>query len=222
MNLEISKAIAYDGFIIIRELAPNTPTLEVAAQLGSVIVLSGFSEVQSLRPRDKSDSTPNTYSGIYGKTSFPLHTDLAHWAIPPRYIALRCIQNFKHVATHLCIGNKVIEAIGSLALQRTLVQPRRSFSQGKHLLRLLQMSPNSDTSILRWDKLFLRPATIASAVTHSLVDRFLDNLKPSEIVLVNKGDTLIIDNWRMLHGRGPAVVEKDQRHIDRVYLKELN
>ena len=37
-----------------------------------------------------------------------------------------------------------------------------------------------------------------------------------------EGDTVIIDNWRMLHGR-PAVPEgRRDRHLQRVYLRSLN
>ena len=41
------------------------------------------------------------------------------------------------------------------------------------------------------------------------------------ITLANPGDTLIIDNWRVLHGRSSVGEGDTDRMIERVYLSEL-
>ncbi|HAH95942.1 MAG TPA: hypothetical protein DCL69_03455, partial [Firmicutes bacterium] len=36
------------------------------------------------------------------------------------------------------------------------------------------------------------------------------------------GDTLVIDNWRMLHARSPVPAGREDRKIQRVYLESLH
>jgi alpha-ketoglutarate-dependent taurine dioxygenase len=42
------------------------------------------------------------------------------------------------------------------------------------------------------------------------------------IRLVRRGDTLLIDNWRMLHARSPIPMGRGDRCIQRVYLGGLS
>lgn len=42
-----------------------------------------------------------------------------------------------------------------------------------------------------------------------------------KILLNQPGDTLLIDNWQMLHGRGEVLAQGTIRRIERVYLSEI-
>jgi len=77
--------IATSGFALIRNFAPGCGTLNAAQRLGEIDCVDGLEPVQTLVPRTLEESPPNTYSGNFGTSEFPLHTDLAHWATPPRY-----------------------------------------------------------------------------------------------------------------------------------------
>jgi Taurine catabolism dioxygenase TauD, TfdA family. len=72
-------------------------TAQVPSILGSVLIFpSCFPKVvsPSSKPwfRAKTNEVRlNQYSGNYGLAEFPLHSDLAHWAVPPRYFMLRCV-----------------------------------------------------------------------------------------------------------------------------------
>jgi L-asparagine oxygenase len=79
-----------------------------------------------------------------------------------------------------------------------------------------------DTGVLRWDSIFLHPATAESEKTHSLVAAYIKSVAAKDVVLLTPGDTLIVDNWRMIHRRSPVPVGAVDRHIDRVYLGELH
>src|SRR5216684_7723876 len=99
--------LAENGFALRRELTPTRSTMEVATALGRVVDVrqvlpaSGIPTVQSLRPRDSNEVSRNQYSGHYGLGEFPLHSDLAHWTIPPRYFLLRCIVGGDDVFTRI-------------------------------------------------------------------------------------------------------------------------
>lgn len=221
MSVALRQIVSEHGYVLIAQHKPELGTVEAVSLLGTILTLMGFSVVQELRPHAKSSAPPNTYSGNFGMGEFPMHTDLAHWAVPPRYLALRCIKGASGVATSVFDGNLMIEDIGPTSLRRTLVQPRRPLSNGKQLLRLLDYLEGSDTGVLRWDNIFLHPATADSEKTHSLVAAYIKSVAAKDVVLLTPGDTLIIDNWRMIHRRSPVPAGAADRHIDRVYLGEL-
>lgn len=131
MSTPLAQTVATNGFAFIPSHQPDLDTVEAVSLLGMPLTLPGFSGVQELRPHEASDAAPNTYSGNFGVGEFPMHTDLAHWAVPPRYLVLRCIRGAPEVATGVIDGNILIDNFGSTLLRRTLVQPRRPLSNGE-------------------------------------------------------------------------------------------
>ena len=92
---------------------------------------------------------------------------------------------------------------------------------GKQLLRLLEHHGDSNEYMLRWDRLYLRPATPSSEQIFAAALHYLSHTSTIDIILLDTRDTLIIDNWRTLHGHSPTPEHAQRRHIDRSYLKEL-
>ena len=221
MSARITDAVNDSGFAIIRNHLPKDSSLAAFSQIGTVLRLPRVADVQVLAPRSEVESYPNTYSGNYGWSEFPLHTDLAHWYVPPRFFALRCVTGVGEVATHLLDGNALLAVIGETALRRALVQPRRPVERNRPLLRLLESHAGIATRF-RWDRLFVSPATAASATTCDAVSEYLAAAKPAEVVLLSPGDTLIVDNWRMLHGRSAVPTTARARRIERAYFGALN
>lgn len=222
MSTPLAQAVATNGYALIPRHRPDLSTVEAVSLLGTPLALTGFSTVQELRPHQTSDAAPNTYSGNFGVGEFPMHTDLAHWAVPPRYLVLRCIQGASEVATGVIDGNVLIESLGSTLLRRTLVQPRRPLGNGKQLLRLMDRFDDYDAPVLRWDSIYLRPATAESEAAFELVSKYIASMARDDVVLLARGDTLVVDNWRMIHRRSPVPATAANRHIDRVYVGALH
>lgn len=222
MSTPLAQAVATNGYALIPCHRPDLSTVEAISLIGTPLTLAGFSTVQKLRPHPASAAAPNTYSGNFGLGEFPMHTDLAHWAIPPRFLVLRCIQGASEVATGVIDGKVLIEDLGNTTLRRTLVQPRRPLGNGKQLLRLLDRLDDYDVPVLRWDSIYLHPASASSKATFDLVSKYINSMTKSEAVLLNRGDTLVIDNWRMIHRRSPVPAKATNRHIDRVYVGALH
>ena len=118
-------------------------------------------------------------------------------------------------------GNDVVTKIGPMTMRRALAQPRRRLCGAKPLLRLRELADGGRT-LIRWDGLFLRPATVPSCETFQAIEAYLGVAMPRAIVLLNPGDTLILDNWRMLHGRSAVPEMSHSRDIERAYLGELS
>lgn len=215
---QIQLSIDERGFSLLEGLDPGLTTLAVASQIGRVLHLEGFETVQVLQPKARAQALKNSYSGNFGLQAFPMHTDLAHWPVPPRYLMLRCVCGASAVPTRLLDGAIPVSAIGELDLRRTLVHPRRPLAGKLPLMRLLEYHTNQ---FLRWDSLFIVAATPTSAVTFSKMLKFLGTVEGEPITLAKPGDTLIIDNWRMLHGRAPIPPDCRDRKIERIYLESL-
>lgn len=222
MSTPLAESVATNGYALIPGHRPDLTTVEAVSLLGTPLTLTGFSTIQELRPHEASDAAPNTYSGNFGVGEFPMHTDLAHWAVPPRYLVLRCIQGAAEVATCVIDGNILIEQFGTTLLRRTLVQPRRPVGNGKQLLRLMDRFDHCDAPVLRWDSIYLRPATAESEKAFMLVSKHIASMVKDDAVLLAPGDTLVIDNWRMIHRRSPVPETAANRHIDRVYVGVLH
>lgn len=218
MASTIKHQVATSGYVFIEEFRPDSDSVAVAKALGEPLTPWEGGLVQQLVPR--ASSTPNTYSGIYGLGRFPFHTDLAHWRLPPRYLLLRCIRGFPDVPTLLIDGRTIIESVTLDILTRAIVRPRRPQNGAYPLMRLCEQVEGGHR--LRWDEVFLKPASSIGYAGSEHVRALVSELDHLLIALANAGDTLLIDNWRMLHARSSIVAQRESRIVERVYLEALN
>src|ERR1700680_4813908 len=100
----IRKAITERGYAFLPAYRGHEDSFKALSSLGQIEPTHRELDVQVLTARDRSEAGPNTYSGNYGWNAFPLHTDLSHWCIPPRYLLLRCLAGTQDVATRLFDG----------------------------------------------------------------------------------------------------------------------
>ncbi len=209
-----------DGFVVAR-CDPTASTEMIAGQLGTIYLhppASGrpsFDAVRALAPTESDRAAPRSYSARFGYNPFPLHTDLATKPEPPRWVLLRAVGTPTGVGTTLCDGLEVVRRVG---VERCAHAIFRAGGGGPpHYLRMLDRL--HDPRRLRWDQAFLQPAN--SAARHvQLAFAELAHLQ-HRVPLVRPDAVLVIDNWRMLHGR-EAVTEGDRgRLIERVYLQEM-
>jgi len=215
----VREALLREGFAFLPKLMPGAPTLEVAALFGDPDFACHTEVVQSLRVRKLSEAPPNTYSGAYGADVFPLHSDLAHWHLPPRYFLLRCLVGSPVVPTYLLRAKGVVASVGKSALARGLMRPRRPH-EGKLPLLSLYQSRDHDW-LVRWDQRFIVPASQLGAEARDAVLRSISNLFADEFYLAHEGDTLFVDNWHVLHGRGPVPPNAHGRIVERCYLEKM-
>lgn len=220
MGSAIRSVLDLQGFAFIPSHVPDQEPLQAFGHLGVIVSVGTQNDTQSLRPRRLEEAPRNIYSGNYGLSEFPLHTDLAHWYVPPRYLALRCIVGASNVETRLLDGRLIERKIGRSRLRRTLVQPRRPLNGRLPLLRILD-EPQNLGMLIRWDSLFIKPASDDSADTFNTIQVVLSEAPAIRVALTSPGDTLVIDNWRMLHGRSEVPRDGLQRHIERAYLGGL-
>jgi L-asparagine oxygenase len=217
MRHSIRKDVAEHGYVFMDEYRVGTDTDAVANALGEPITSWQGGLVQDLVPR--AIATPNTYSGIYGLDRFPFHSDLAHWRTPPRYLLLRCITGHADVPTLLLDAHTLFDAVTLDILERAIFRPRRPRDGKLTLLRLYE--PTDVGDCFRWDEIFLKPASRIGDIADCRVREEIAKCKSLTINLSHTGDTLLIDNWRMLHARCRIPPGREDRKLQRVYLEGL-
>jgi hypothetical protein len=118
-------------------------------------------------------------------------------------------------------GLPIMQLVGETVLIRALVKPRRAV-QGKRLLLRLYDRGQAGGHLLRWDEKYILPASHAGELGMSQFRAALRTVPRQDVYLARPGDTLIIDNWRMLHGRGSVPSDALNRVIARVYLRSVH
>lgn len=218
MSTSIKEDLLASGYCLIKAFRAEHDSISVAAEFGKTMTPWEGRLVQRLSP--KAADTPNSYSGIYGMGSFPFHTDLAHWQEPPRYLMLRCLRGYAEVPTLLVDGRALVREASSDLLIRALVKPRRPHNGAVSLLRLYETTEQGNR--MRWDEVFLQPVGKVGRLAMDCVRKCLTRMEPHSISLTLPGDTMLIDNWMMLHARSPIPLGCESRKIERVYLESLN
>lgn len=213
--LRISEELAQLGFAKFRIRGAEVSTEEIANWLGVIANLPGVSKVQKLTPKLQRNTNESTYSGNYGLGAFPFHTDMAHWYSPPRFFILRCIHPAPDVKTLILDFRPIIESMDKITLARALFRPRRNLEGQISMLKICEKG------LFRWDSLFLSEVNNAAKELKNEILKSISNGSPSEAELLSRTECLIIDNWRVLHGRTEVSEQSKDRIIERIYLESL-
>lgn len=214
------------GYVLLKGWKPELTTEDAAGDLGISVDIatrlpkSGIPNVQTLTPKSTDRAPKNQYSGTFGLGEFPFHSDLAHWSVPPRYFMLRCVQGSSTVATQLLHVDKITATIGDSVLKKAVLLPRKRMPNANYCPLPLSFQ-RSEVAGIRWDPLFLRPYNDAAAsVGRALANQHWGESLQS-VVLEKPGDTLIVDNWRILHGRSAVDAKSTERKLERIYLDKI-
>lgn len=211
----VLSSLSENGYAQVRADLKATSTLDIAASFGVISEIQGLSRMQTLVPRERQAGLSASYGETFGREEFPLHTDMAHWYVPPRYLLLRCVSPVKSVKTKVLLSEVLFADIDLIDLERAVFRPRRRLD-GR--LTSLQLFENG---LYRWDPIFLVPITNVAVKLKLRIQEKLNSLTPNLIALSTSHDCLIIDNWRALHGRTAVPESEMNRVVERVYLDRI-
>lgn len=214
MKLEV-QLLAGQGFVKFSPGSGVSHALEIAKSIGEVASFPGIPEVQTLAPRQIEMTEKSSYSGNFGTGPFPLHTDMAHWHMPPRYFLLRCVVPVEGVYTTFLHTHELFCAEDADTMNRSLFRPRRRIDGRLTMLRL------NSGGICRWDSLFIQPINARAEALRQRISQRIDTSSPRHVALENFNECILVDNWMTLHGRTAVPPHGISRRIDRVYLSNI-
>ena len=168
-----------------------------------------------LNPIEKSEAQPRTLSELYGRGAFPLHTDAAHHRAPPRLTVLRLATGTRKRRTLLLDWHQAYDD-ELHDLMRAGIWLVRS---GRHrFYRPALDLPAGSQYRLRFDDGCMTPVTPRA---HTAVAHMAELGRRREVrqVIWTKGMIMVLDNWRILHGRGPYPEQaKEDWTLERILL----
>lgn len=152
-----------------------------------------------VRPQTSGEAHPRSLSAQYGLDSLPFHVELSHRPLPCRYLLLGCIDPGSPSAVTRLLEWRTLgfsrEELHLLESAPVLVRSgRRSFYS--------TILP-SDRTFLRYDPGCLEGVDERGLSALEVLQRRVALGSPDTLEW-RRGDILIIDNWRVLHGRGPS------------------
>jgi L-asparagine oxygenase len=204
-----------DGFADLGQIDPAAHLAEAACELSNSVRAADLSGPERLQISVPDGKRLNTYGGNYGLSTLPLHTDLAHWHRPPRYVVLRCLEGSTHVSTNVLHRRDLENTVPQSLMRRAMFSPRRRLDDKMYLLRMLT------DELFRWDELFLAPKNGAAVEALQRMREVSDSVNVNKIILSRPGHTLMIDNWQALHGRSSVPASEIGRRLERTYLEEI-
>lgn len=175
---------------------------------------SGGSLCDALLPTEADEAKPRSLSKVHAVGEFPLHVDTAHWLTPCRYVMLACVSP------------------GS-ASRPTLLMDTRRLQLNDHQSSLLHSTPLRVTNgrnsffstilskarpFVRFDPGCMTATTPDGALALAVLARqnWPDYI---ETIHWKLGTVLVMDNWRMLHGRGCAGCADSDRKLLRISIR---
>jgi Taurine catabolism dioxygenase TauD, TfdA family len=220
-SLEAS-ALAQDLHLAIRREGwawiPNLPGMDfdaLASAIGPVIKCRAGETRKALVPYSIDAAPRYSMSAITGTGAQPMHTDCAYFLLPPRYVMLRCESPGEaQCCTHLWILDpEALLASQHKALLRPGWVARGGGRRPAFYAQVLNRSSNGQP-FLRFDPCCMTPPDSDHAQIEE-VTTVLTALSEARQFTWQRGNALVIDNWRCLHGRGVGAEHAPGRRLER-------
>lgn len=221
--MEWRRELGVNGFVFLPQWQKGKTTKNAASSVGMIMSPSkvfghdSIADVQKIIPREKSEKLKNQYSGHFGLGEFPLHSDLAHWSSPPKFLILRCCNGSENVTTNVLPFRLIYDDLMDLSVNRAVVKTRQNKITTSSCLLPLVFNMKGNRAY-RWDSLFLEPVNSPAIKIKEYFERNDLSDKYFKFILKNVGDTLILNNWINLHGRSQVTEMDLDRVIERIYV----
>lgn len=192
--------------------------LKIASHLGQPVgSRRRKSVVEVLKPKSAALAYTNSLSAKYQLSSFPYHIDTAHWPTPCKYIVMGC------KSPGSCDRKTVLVDWESLQLDGSDINLlKNAVFLVKDGARSFYSSIISDNrSFIRYDIGCMHVTGPDSRVALKILQSAFDTAVKTDIGW-EEDDILVIDNWRILHGRGRAsnpFSMSESRELHRVLVK---
>jgi len=188
--------------------------LEISGGLGNVVPGLGGALVETIAPRSQENARPASLSRKFGYGALPLHCETAHWIVPCRYIVLGCLEVG-------CVDTPTILLDGSdldFSNEERLLARSATFLVRNGARSFYASLIDNHRAFVRIDPGCMEP--IGGAGVEAMALYCYERHRRKAVSFSwNTGEILIIDNWRVLHGRGNRQPADLNRRLLRAYVQ---
>lgn len=199
-------------FSLERELSEGI--FKIANALGIPYAGRKGAYLERLSPTSADQSYPQSLSRKYGLEALPLHNDTAHFPTPCRYVVLGCEEPGEVPSPTVLLDSKSLQ-LTKFELSRIYSTPffimngRRSFYSSIR---------SKSRKFVRFDPGCMHPVSEEGREAMNIFGK--DRNKKSLVYICwTKNSILVIDNWRVLHGRENSQPADQHRSLLRVTIK---
>lgn len=206
----------HKGWMIVQGVRTTSDLMELANSLGRPLAAPTGELVKVLRPLERDQARPTSLSATYGRGEFPFHTDTAFWPRPTRYLVMRVVGDKRRTTQLLNFEHlwRTLDAHCLLALRRSIWRTGRAGT----IFCPLEFRVGQ-TRGWRYDVQAMAPINSSATRARDAVDMAIQESRDKVEVSWPSADCLVIDNWRVLHARGPAPPDEGARFLFRVYVE---
>ncbi len=199
------------GWVELNNVKSDDDIILISQGIGKIVPHSNGHSIFRLRPNDGRSATKGSYSNKYGFGSFPLHTDTAFWTIPVRYI-LFFSNDISTCPTLIVSADKIMAKVDRKHVERAIFRIKTPQKQFYSSLIFRE----NDADGIKYDSTCMFPAN-QSAKT------FVETLSKTKLETYSINwsghKAVIIDNWKIFHGRGGAS-STEFRELSRIYINK--
>lgn len=176
----------------------------VAWQLGKPVADRGYDLFQLLKPTKPNEAHHSSLSAKFGTGELPLHMDTAHWTTPCRYVVLACLEPGP-TPTPTFLYDCVTSPFDN---NEARIMREGLFHVKNGSKSFYSSVASSMRSYFRFDPGCMFPMNDAAKdAAHVFTQKLENSIK----FQWKRGALLVLDNWRVLHGRGDSHSDKGGR-----------
>lgn len=208
--------LEYRGWTSLRGVQTTSDMVAVAKLLGRPLAGPTGEVVRILTPIDAREARSGSLSATHGRGAFPFHTDTAFWPRPARYLVMRVVGDQRRPTKLLSLDQVWcrLSVATSSDIQRS-VWRARGYAGAFYCSMLLRTGLSCSW---RYDVQSMRPANRAAVRARDAMETAIERSEDQINVSWSESDCLIVDNWRMMHARGPAPPDERTRILFRIYV----
>lgn len=209
--------LAAAGWLSVENVDGPSMMMDLAHTLGVPLTCPTGDMIKQLKVSSASDGRKGTLSAQFGISEFPLHTDTAFWSIPARFLMFRASGDTRRPTTLLPFQKLIDVGLLDTALMKRSVWIVRTPSNAAYNRMRLR-----STAAVGWrfDAQCMLPANGAAVVIRSAFQS-LSGKEPWVASFNWSGrNALIVDNWKVLHGRGAQPINEGDRLLERIYVAD--
>lgn len=212
---QIKEELRSEGVVSFSVDKTKYPLLKLVSSIGRIVPGDRGEMIQSLQAQEKGAGSFGAFSYSVGYGPFPWHTDTAYWELPVRYLLLTSDKTSPCATLFRSFDSLISEIedfkyLASRAVFMLNIPGRR---------RLLSpIIRENGVEGYRMDYHIYKPMNEEAKALSELMQEHLEN--EHNRVIWTGNNVVILDNWRFIHSREEAIIDKD-RSLKRVYINEL-